>query len=547
MDNEYNKWIKIRLKIILFIFVVIFVALISRAYQIQIIQYKFFNNLAQKQHLTNYAYFGNRGNIIDANGICLASEINGAAILVAKYKVDSKEKLIASLRDNNGFDELYLKRLFKKDTGTIFLKRKVFTSYANKIEEGNYEGVFIVDDPIRIYPWDNVSSTVIGLTGIDNYGLDGLEWLYEKTLAGKKSVIKVLRDAKGKKLFCTYPHSNSDGDDIYLNLDIIISTIVHKYINNIIESDAKILSCSVLLIDINNQSLVMNLSLPSFNANDKETYRQEIMADRNIRQVFVPGKTLDFLIQNTNNILNNSKYKFTKKTINNDHYVIIDVPKMNGEIYSNINDNDYETRLKKINDFLMRSKLKIDYGNPDKGYCPSDSILQEMQNIQYVGDNILLNPTLFSKVFLRTVLNVDIDPQVLQKNVGIVKNIDIPELMENNIIILEASGSTELGSKEYMIKNTFKNMKDKNKKLYVTMGLFPINKKYYFLAVSSEVSDKSRNHKNIKIWIKIKNDIYKYYKYDANKYKNVIDSIRKFNSQYNSFMDLYKKSFSVVQ
>lgn len=547
MVDRNDKWLKFRLASILAIFLILFVALLTRAFQLQIFSSRAIQTIVKKQHLTYSNYLGKRGNIIDSNGFSLASDTSRTVILADTTYLDNDEKdlIIANLRDKHGFDESYLRRIFNKKHNIVTIKRNVPIDQAVKIDKSYYPGVFLDTEPIRVYPWNDVSSALIGFTGIESDGLGGLEWLYNKTLSGKKYARMNKRDAKGRILSVKYSESNFHGNDLNLNLDIIISTIVNNNIRSIIKSEPKILSCSVFLVDINNQALMMNLSLPTFNPNDRESYKQEIMSDRNIRQVFVPGKTLDFLIQNTNTIIKNDKYKFTKKTIKNDHYVIINVSKMDIDSYYDTRNNGCKVNLKKTNDLVKRTRLKIDYGNADEGYYPSDSILPEIEGMQYIGDYTLLNPTHFSKIFLRSMLNIDLDPQVMKNNVGIVRNIDIPELMENNIIILEVSGRTALGSKEYMIKNSFKNMRGKSKILYLTMGIFPINKKYYFLAVSSEIDDTDMNHENLNIWIKIKNDIYKHYKYDADKFKYIKNSSRTFEHQYNNFMEIYRNSFSI--
>ena len=98
-----------------------------------------------------------------------------------------------------------------------------------KIEELNFDGVYLLKESKRNYIYNSMLSHVIGFTGIDNQGLSGLELKYDKELTGTNGNIKYYSDGKGKRLSMPELYTSpTNGNDIKLTIDLDIQLKIYN-------------------------------------------------------------------------------------------------------------------------------------------------------------------------------------------------------------------------------------------------------------------------------------------------------------------------------
>ena len=196
---NFNKKLKIYK---IFVFFVLF-AIIAKLCYIQIVSYNKINNLANESWERSFPLEANRGIIYDSNLNELASNIASMSLYVIPSQIDDKQtvaKKISEILNVNQID-LYNKINKKESIIKVFPEGKHLSEdKAKKIMDLNIDGVYLVYDNKRYYPYNTMLAHTIGFTGIDNQGLTGLENKYDELLIGSKGSLNYKLDAKGHLL-----------------------------------------------------------------------------------------------------------------------------------------------------------------------------------------------------------------------------------------------------------------------------------------------------------------------------------------------------------
>ena len=171
--------------------------------------------------------------------------------------------------------------------------RRISAAQAEKIVSLNMDGVYVVGDTKRYYPYGDSLAHVLGFTGIDNQGIAGIEYIYNDYLKGANGALNIYTDAKGHLMpdMISYYNEASQGYDIYLTIDINIQLIVE----NIIKEAVKQYNPEEMIILVeepNTGEILAMASYPSFDPANWKDYPQEIY-NRNLSiwKSFEPGST----------------------------------------------------------------------------------------------------------------------------------------------------------------------------------------------------------------------------------------------------------------
>ena len=233
---------KRRLRITLIIVFVIQLLLITRIGYIQFVTGTELQSMAYEQQTLNRNVNPKRGTIWDSSGeIALAVSASTETVSVnpVNIKTEDKEKVAKELSELFDLDyEKTLKKIKKRSAIEIIAKKvdkEKTDSLRIWLEENNITaGVNIDEDTKRYYPYSTLASNIIGFTGSDNQGLEGLEKQYDDILSGTPGRILKLTDATGtdrEKEGEDYIAADN-GDDIVLTIDMTIQSICEKYLEN---------------------------------------------------------------------------------------------------------------------------------------------------------------------------------------------------------------------------------------------------------------------------------------------------------------------------
>ncbi|MGN1338129.1 MAG: stage V sporulation protein D [Candidatus Coprovivens sp.] len=295
----FQKEKQLRIKIVLISSIIIFIIIILRIFYLQVFKYNKLNELANNLWQRNLPVTANRGEILDRNGKILATNITTTTLYVVPNQITNKDDVATKLSSilNCNKDDI-LKHLNKK---TYLEKinpegRQLSNDIAEQINNLNIDGIYLMKESKRYYPYNSLLSHTLGYTGIDNQGLSGLELQYDDYLTGKDGMIKYTSDGKGNRLNNLEVYEQpQDGMNIELTIDIEIQQAVERELENVTKKynpDEAL----ALVMDPNSGEILAMASSPTFDSNNYKNYNQELI-NRNlpIWKNYEPGSTFKIL------------------------------------------------------------------------------------------------------------------------------------------------------------------------------------------------------------------------------------------------------------
>ena len=291
----FIKNINKRIKIILLLFGFILLMVIFKVFYVQVFDYKKLSSLASDLWSRNLPIEASRGKILDRNGIVLADNVTTTSLVLVPNQIKNKMEVTKELAKilNVSYNEMK-KHVFKNTSIERVhpLGRRLSYEVADKIEALKFDGVYLLKEAKRYYPYKTLLAHVLGYVGIDNQGLSGLELQYDKYLTGEAGAIKYFSDAKGNKLTLSDVYVKpQDGMDLQLTIDINIQKSVERELDNVVNMMNPDMALAVVMNPKTGEVLAMS-SRPTFDPNNYKNYSSEVLS-RNlpIWASYEPGST----------------------------------------------------------------------------------------------------------------------------------------------------------------------------------------------------------------------------------------------------------------
>ena len=285
-----------RLVVLLSIILIYFIALFIRLAYLQIFNSGTLVDRAESLWSRNLPIEGQRGIIYDRNHDAIVeNEVAPSVIVIPKQvtDVDRTSEVLAEVL------EVSVEEAKRHVTHGVSIERiqpegrKLSLEQVQAIQEANLDGVYLVNDVKRSYPYGNLLAQTIGFTGIDNQGITGLEYVYNDYLMGENGVWKYFSDAKENSLpqFSDDYAPASRGLDIELTIDLHLQEILEREFDNAVakyDPDQMI----GIIMDPNTGEILAMASRPTYDPENYQDYDQEIF-NRNlpIWSTYEPGST----------------------------------------------------------------------------------------------------------------------------------------------------------------------------------------------------------------------------------------------------------------
>ena len=298
VNNMFFNDIHIRIRFALIVVFICFLLIIGKVFYIQVISYNKLSKLTEDLWSRSMTINAPRGDIVDRNGVILATSIVTTTIYVVPNQIENKEQVSKDIANilNCEYDDVY-KYVSKNSSMEIIRKGMDLDSEtADKIDALGYDGVYLVVDSKRYYPYGETLSHIIGFVGSDNQGLSGLELTYDEYLTGQNGELKYYSDGKGNKLEVPDSYiAPSKGMTLELTLDIELILAVDNELNNAIDKYNSESAIAIAMKPDTGEILAMG-SKPSFDPTHYQDYSEEII-NRNlpIWMTFEPGSTFKII------------------------------------------------------------------------------------------------------------------------------------------------------------------------------------------------------------------------------------------------------------
>lgn len=295
----FFKDIHVRIRLFFVVVIILFLVIIGKVIYIQVFEYDKLSQLSNELWSRNLPIEGNRGLIYDRNGVVLADNVTTTSLVLIPNQITDKDKVVKELSSILGVSEDEMRKHVNKKTSIERVHpegRRLSFDIADKISALNLDGVYLVKESKRNYPYDTNLSHVLGYVGIDNQGLSGLELQYNDYLTGEYGMIKYFSDAKGNKLNLSEVYEQpQDGMNITLTINNDIQLAVERELDNAV-SKYNPEHALAIVMDPNTGEILAMSSRPNFSPSNYQNYSvEEINRNLPIWMNYEPGSTFKII------------------------------------------------------------------------------------------------------------------------------------------------------------------------------------------------------------------------------------------------------------
>lgn len=269
-----------------------FMTLIGRSFYLQVLNNDFLQEKGDSRYRRDLEISASRGRIADRNGDVLAVSTPMKSIWAipadAKLSPEQTQQL-ARLLETSVRD---LSRKLSSDKSFVFLHRQIPPETAQKIAALKLPGVGQNTEYRRYYPTGEMTAHMVGFTGVDDKGLEGVELAFQSQLLGHPGSRSVIKDRRGQIVEDVGSvRPPQDGQDIRLAIDSKIQYLAYSQLKAAVaESQAK--AGGIAVVDARSGEVLALANWPTYNPNNRESLSGAQLRNRAVTDSFEPGSTL---------------------------------------------------------------------------------------------------------------------------------------------------------------------------------------------------------------------------------------------------------------
>jgi cell division protein FtsI (penicillin-binding protein 3) len=269
-------------------------ALVARAVELQLVDHEFLRGQGDARYSRVARISAHRGTITDRFGEPLAVSTPVDAVWVNPRELSQAADQIPRLARALAKDKQWLARRVSSnlDRDYLVIARPVHPDLGARIKALEIPGVYLDREYRRYYPAGEVAAHVLGFTGLDDLGQEGLELAYDHWLGGEDGAKRVIQDSLGhvvedvESIRPTRP-----GQDLVTSLDLRIQYLAYRELKSaIITNRAR--AGSVVVLDVATGEVLAMVNQPAYNPNDREQIEAGRFRNRAATDIFEPGSSI---------------------------------------------------------------------------------------------------------------------------------------------------------------------------------------------------------------------------------------------------------------
>lgn len=289
-----------RSRFIIFCIAIGFMALIARASWVQLFDYGHLQEEADKRYVRTYQLSASRGEIHDRNGATLASSIETPSLWASPVDVNMTDEQLKSLANLLGENQADLKSALseaaKRNSEFFWLKRWADKALAEKVLALGIKGIHTQNEYRRHYPDQEVAAHVLGFTGVDDEGQEGVELAFNDALKGRLGQVQYVRDRLGNYVSIVDGRKEPlNGKNVLLSIDRRIQYFAYDTLRKTVD-DLRAKSGSAVVVDTQTGEILALVNYPSYNPAIRGNLRGSMLRNRAVTDVFEPGSTIKPII-----------------------------------------------------------------------------------------------------------------------------------------------------------------------------------------------------------------------------------------------------------
>ena len=287
----------------------LYVLVVLRAFQIQVLGVREIRDRGAKQYCSNIPLLPKRGVILDRTGTELAVSVATKSIFVQPAKLRDPDKAADLLAPRVSRSARELRKLFAGEKGFVWVRRQMPSTAAEEAvrevkqalcaldpeahgKPSAVDGIGTVEEPKRFYPNRELAASLVGFTNLDSEGMEGVELSLNRYLRGERGFLLCERDARGRLIVpATTPvEVNSKGHSVALTIDRNIQHVAESELQAAVKKYNARGGMAVVLSPGTGEILAM-ATAPSFNPNAPAGAPAEARKNRSLTDSFEPGST----------------------------------------------------------------------------------------------------------------------------------------------------------------------------------------------------------------------------------------------------------------
>ena len=289
-----SQVIKSRISFVIFFFVLLWSSLFIRSAYLQLIPHKQLSQLKNKLFDRTVLLKPRRGSIYDRKNKELAISIPSQSLFADPSQMEEPYYVAKKLSELFKLSKKsYLKKLLNKERRFMWIKRHLSEKEVRQVRSWKLKGLYFLKENKRFYTNGTSLSQVLGFTGSEGQGLEGLEKQYDEILKGEAQKVLIQRDARGRPLFMDFSPfiTKVSGYDVYLTIDSDLQFYLEKILQKGIKQSQAESGVGVLL-SAQNSEIVAMANIPNYDPNQVSSFSSSKRRNRVITDIFEPGSTM---------------------------------------------------------------------------------------------------------------------------------------------------------------------------------------------------------------------------------------------------------------
>ena len=269
-----------------------FAVLIGRSFYLQVLNNDFLQEKGESRYRRDLEISASRGRISDRNGDVLAvsTPMKSVWAIPGDAKLSAEQmKQLAGLLEMNAKE---LQRKLASDKPFVFLQRQLPPEVASKVAALKLPGIGQDKEYRRFYPTGEMTAHIVGFTGVDDKGLEGVELAFQSQLLGHPGSRSVIKDRRGQIVEDVGSiKPPQDGRDIRLSLDSKIQYLAYSHLKQAV-TDFNAKAGGVVVIDTKTGEVLALANWPTYNPNNRERLTGAQLRNRAVTDTYEPGSVM---------------------------------------------------------------------------------------------------------------------------------------------------------------------------------------------------------------------------------------------------------------
>jgi cell division protein FtsI (penicillin-binding protein 3) len=265
----------------------------ARLILLQVVRHANLVKLATRQQMRTLDASPKRGDILDRKGRVLATSVEADSIYAVPSIIDDPEAVTTALckafGDCTPKERESLVEKLGKNRPFAYVRRKVSTDDLKRVEALNIKAIGSFKEDRRFYPNKELASHLLGYVGVDNQGLNGLEYTYDTQIRGKAGTVLVQLDAR-TRAFARFERPPTTGSTVELTIDEYLQHIAERELHlGVVENRAA--GGTAIIMNPHTGEILAMANEPTFNPNTYREFDEVARRNRAVQDLYEPGST----------------------------------------------------------------------------------------------------------------------------------------------------------------------------------------------------------------------------------------------------------------